>query len=104
MSETALVNAIIAYLTYRGALAIRINAGGIVTGEEKRRYVRLAPVGCPDVIACISGRWVGIEAKIGRNKQTPAQLDFQRRVNEAGGVYIVCRDVDELSVLFQEVK
>lgn len=89
MAEMQLVNDVIEYLTYCGAVAIRINAGMIQVDNPTtgRRYViRGAPVGTSDVLCCFRGRYVAIECKIGKNKPTAAQADFIRRIQEAGGV------------------
>lgn len=43
-----------------------------------------------------------LEFKTGSNKQTLAQQDFQQIVEDAGGKYIVCRDlmmtIDEIAI------
>ncbi len=39
-----------------------------------------------DIIACINGRFVGIEAKTPGNLPTPRQNSVIRAINDAGGV------------------
>ena len=36
-----------------------------------------------------------IELKVGKNKQTPAQIEFQQKAERAGYSYRVCRSFDE---------
>ena len=53
--------------------------------------------GLPDIICCFRGRFIGIECKIGNNKQSPEQLEKEYEIKVKGlGVYLLCRSVDEL--------
>ncbi len=45
--------------------------------------------GSADLSATIAGRSVKIEVKIGRDKQSDAQKEYQRQVERAGGIYII---------------
>jgi len=38
---------------------------------------------------------LGIEMKIGPNRQTASQKQWQERFEAAGNVYVVCRNIDE---------
>jgi hypothetical protein len=55
---------------------------------------RYGVVGLPDIIACLSGLFVGIEVKIGTNQATPAQKLRIREIIRAGGRAFVVRDLD----------
>lgn len=48
--------------------------------------------GVPDYLACICGRFVGVEAKFGKNTTTPMQDRQLREIEQAGGVSIVVSD------------
>ena len=52
--------------------------------------------GAPDIIACVSGRWVSIELKSRNLKQTKHQRFEQERVESAGGSYTVARTMREV--------
>lgn len=56
--------------------------------------------GVPDVIACLNGRFVGIEAKadLKKNKPTALQLKNLREIEGAGGVSLVI-DANNLDTL-----
>lgn len=58
-------------------------------------------VGIPDFVACLNGRFVGIETKApGKRNQTTANQDREiRDINKAGGVAIVIDDVSQLEKL-----
>jgi len=45
--------------------------------------------GCPDILACVRGRFWGIEIKSGEDKLSPIQHEQLCRIIEVGGVGIV---------------
>jgi len=58
------------YLRLIGAWAQKINSGKMLksypnkkTGHAKMYSVKLADAGTPDILACIKGKFVGIEVK-----------------------------------------
>lgn len=53
--------------------------------------------GTPDILACVRGMFVGIEAKAGKNRPTDLQISNLRRIHEAGGCALV---INEDSVVF----
>lgn len=48
--------------------------------------------GTPDILACLNGRFIGIEAKAGKNKPTDLQISNLRRIDEAGGSALVINE------------
>jgi hypothetical protein len=57
--------------------------------------------GAPDFLACIKGRFVGIECKANGNKPTPLQEKNLRDIELSGGISLV---VDETNVDNLETK
>ena len=53
--------------------------------------------GDPDMIACVRGRFVGIEAKTYDGVQSNIQKMRQRQIEDAGGIYVLARSVDDVS-------
>lgn len=53
-----------------------------------------ANAGTPDILACINGRFVGIECKAGANKPTLIQLKNLRDIEAAGGVALVINEAN----------
>lgn len=51
--------------------------------------------GVPDILACLGGRFIGIECKANGNKTTALQDDNLARIKQAGGIALV---VDEFNV------
>ena len=48
--------------------------------------------GTPDILACVSGRFLAVEAKAGRNKPTAIQIKNLRDIDAAGGVALVINE------------
>jgi hypothetical protein len=65
--------------------------------DHTGRLVRYGLKGSPDVLACIKGRMVGVECKVGRDHQRPEQSRFAEALSQAGGVYILARSVDDVA-------
>ena len=53
-------------------------------------------VGLPDLQAVKEGRIIFIELKRPGGNQRPSQVDFQRKLEAAGGEYILCRGIEDL--------
>lgn len=49
-------------------------------------------MGTPDILACVWGRFVAIEAKAGTNKPTALQIRSLQRIHEAGGLALVINE------------
>ncbi len=66
------------------------------TGAAKvdGRMLRYGLPGSADILACVDGRMIGIEAKVGRDAWRPKQRAFADALNRAGGVYILARSTD----------
>jgi hypothetical protein len=54
--------------------------------------------GTPDILACLHGRFIGIEAKAGKNKPTDLQTLNLKRIDDAGGLALVINETN-LNVL-----
>ena len=98
MSETSeLTGPAIKAIKQCGVWATRMQAGRV---KVRGGWMVLCPSGTPDILARPQGRICWIETKIGKNGQTPEQIDFQRMSKEWGDEYYLCRSLDDvLSVL-----
>ncbi len=98
---------IIAYLKYKGWQAERINTTGIpidsrrqvtdITGRTRNiGSLTWRPsgstLGSADISATINGRSVKIEVKIGKDRQSEAQRQYQAAIEQAGGLYYIAHD------------
>jgi hypothetical protein len=101
--ETEIQAAILDYLKLRGHLCFRVNniPATFIDRHGERQFRALskyAVKGMPDImlIRKPGGRLFGIEVKTPTGKVSPDQVDFGRKIIEAGGECIVARSIDDL--------
>jgi hypothetical protein len=90
----SLTRAVIDYINLTGGYAVRIQSQGQY--DSKRGIWRKGTTrkGTADIIAAIRGRFVSIEIKTGRDKQSEAQRRTETDVKQAGGIYWVIRNFE----------
>lgn len=103
----ALTKSIIAYIRLRGFQAERISSSGRVvnnvrhvkteTGFTQRigsvKYIPgTSTNGTADISATICGMAIKIEVKFRKDRQSPAQKEYEKSIKTAGGVYYIARD------------
>jgi len=79
----------------------RQNSGAAKKGA---RWITIAPAGTADILGCVAGGFVALEVKREGEYQSPAQLEWQRMVESAGGIYRVVRSVSEALAVVEEVR
>lgn len=115
-TANGLTRCIIAYLKYKGWQAERINTTGIPI-DSRRQVTDItgrtrsigsltwrpsgSTVGSADISATIKGRSVKIEVKIGKDRQSAAQRQYQQAVEQAGGLYYVARNFTDFWKWYQ---
>jgi len=106
-TANGLTQCIATYIRLRGGQCERINVYGrpvdnrkIVTdvlGRTKQigsiKWGKsTSTVGTADISATVAGRSVKIEVKIGRDRQSEDQKEYQKQIEAAGGVYMIAKD------------
>lgn len=94
-SESMIVNQCIRWL-YDNRLFFYRNNTGAYKPEGSGRFIRYGFPGSSDIVGIIQGRYIAIEAKTERGKQSDKQKAFQERVEASGGVYLLVHSLDEL--------
>ncbi len=109
-TANGLTRLIIDYCKYHGWHAERINTQGRVIDDRRevtdvlghrrtigsvKRIPTAGMKGSADIHILKAGRAVFCEVKIGRDRQSEAQKEFQRSVEASGGLYIIVRDFDD---------
>jgi len=59
-----------------------------------------AMVGAPDIICVIDGRFVGVEVKTAKGKQSADQVLYMKRLRAHGGAYHVVRSLKDAQAIF----
>lgn len=104
MKETDIQYTICAYLSYKHYFFWRQNSSGsFYTGKDGSRRFRKPPVyaknGVPDIILIKKGKFIGLEVKGPRGRQSKAQKEFQEGLEEAGGKYHIVRSLEDVQEL-----
>ena len=116
-TANGLTRCIIDFIKLNGGQAERINTIGIPV--DRRREVTDVlghsrtigsiewrtgggTVGSADISATIRGRSVKIEVKVGRDRQSPAQREYQRQVEQSGGLYYIARNFTDFLHWYHE--
>ena len=62
--------------------------------------------GVPDIIACVKGKFIGIECKAGKNEPTLLQKHNMKLINQSGGLSIVVNEgnIESLLTLVKEIQ
>mgnify|MGYP004671950733 CR=1 FL=1 len=60
--------------------------------------------GDPDIIACIDGLFMGIEAKTPTGRLSPLQYRRAHEIIEAGGMWVCARSVSDLAEAIAEAR
>jgi len=97
-TEAQIQRGILDYLGYKNIFHWRNNTGGFVSEYKgKTRYVKFGEKGSPDIFCVVCGKIYGCEVKRSNGKQSPEQVEWQKRFEKAGGVYILARSIDDVS-------
>ncbi len=92
MSETELLSAVMSALRREpGCVPMRNNSGAARRGKVYTRYG--LGTGSADIICVVRGRFLALECKVDKGKQSEEQVAWQRTVEAAGGRYAVVRSV-----------
>jgi hypothetical protein len=96
MKEAEAQKAIMEWLSWKHIFHWRNNRGAMA-GEYKGKkwFMRFGAVGSPDIFALNGGVCYGIEVKGPKGFQSDAQKEFQEKFENAGGVYILAKGIED---------
>jgi len=60
--------------------------------------------GCPDILCCYQGLFIGIELKMPGRKPTPSQEAMLRRIRKCGGFAAVVESSAEFDAFWEEME
>ena len=106
-TANSLTKSIIRFIQLNGYQAERISTSGrwvdnskVVTdvlGNQKKigsgKYIKGSGTkGSADISATIKGKSIKIEVKIGKDRQSESQIEYQKAIERAGGIYFIAKD------------
>lgn len=104
-TANGLTKAIVDFLNLSGHFATRINNTGTWVREKAHKdggYFRPSTQvkGIADINSTINGRTVAIEIKVGKDRQSDAQKQYQDRIERSGGTYWIVKDFDQFYEIY----
>ena len=103
-TSNGLTAAIIDFIIFSGGDANRINTQGQlrkVKGSMKWTHGNTRQ-GTAGIHAIYQGQHISIEIKIGRDKQSDAQISEAARIRKAGGLYFVASNMNSFMYLWDQ--
>ena len=110
--------AIIEYIRAIGGWAQKLHSGSMFksysdrSGQIKQYRIKMADKGSPDIIACIKGRFFGIEVKRSKNEmdlwfqqkdqRSQAQKFQLEKIDQSGGAAIITFSLDDFILLMEQ--
>lgn len=93
-TANGLTSAIVDYIDLIGGYATRINSGGVY--DQKLGIYRhgTAKRGFSDIHGLLNRQPLYVEVKIGNDRQSEYQKEFQKQVTAAGGHYFIAKDFE----------
>ena len=116
-NANGLTACIVDFVALKGGQAERINSTGRMIDNRKRvtnvlghsttigsvKWIKgSGKIGTADISATIQGLSVKIEVKIGNDRQSEAQKQYQADVERAGGIYFIAKDFTSFVVWFNK--
>ena len=94
MTEAELQAEILLAVGSRPDCRIWRNNTGVGRTLSGQRVIRFGLVGSADLLGILrGGRFLAVEVKTAKGRQSEAQRNFQRMIESMGGVYVLARDV-----------
>jgi hypothetical protein len=103
-TSNGLTKCICDWIKFHGGDAQRVNTTGMmrkINGQMKWTHSG-SRRGSADIHAIVAGRAVSIEIKIGRDQLSGQQLSEKLRIEAAGGLYFVARNMDEFTRWYEK--
>ena len=94
--HTDLVNAIRLYLSEIGAMSVPVDTPGLLYTRDGRP-AKFGTKGALDIAATLKGRAIWIDAKIGRDRLSPAQVKFCDAQEAAGGIAFAAHSIEDVA-------
>lgn len=93
LSERDIQKQITDWLSLHRIFWYRNNVGAFKKGKH---YIKFGTKGAPDIIVILDGQYCGIEVKGPKYEQSPDQVEFQGKVEGAGGRYVLARSLEDV--------
>ena len=101
--ERAVQRAILIWLKANGCLVAVTDAGAAYRAGAF--FGDAIPAGWPDITGLLpDGRFIGIEVKAPKGRQSEAQQHIEREIRRRDGIYILARSIDDVQRGIEEAR
>ena len=99
--ERAIQKAILLWLRANGCLVAVTDAGAAYRAGAF--FGNAIPAGWPDITGLLpNGRFIGVEVKTKRGRQSDAQKRIEREIRKRDGIYVIARSVEDVQQEIEE--
>jgi len=70
----------------------------------KEHGSQFGQAGIPDIIVCLNGKFIALEAKTEKGKASVLQEITLRKIRNAGGIAEIVRSVEEVKQIIEKIK
>lgn len=104
VKEQEIVRAILDFLRLRRLSPIHVRTTGVIIRRHGKTFFGRSGQqqnGSPDIMVTYRGLGVAIEVKSAVGKQSPDQIEWEKRyaAEPSGGIYVVARGVEEVEAV-----
>lgn len=105
--EKVIQKLILNYLAANRIFVFRVNTMGVYD-QRRKTYRQLSGFslrGVADILGIMpGGRFLAVEVKAAKGRQSPDQKHFEELVKRAGGIYVLARSIDDVRFLVDEAR
>jgi Holliday junction resolvase len=76
-------------------------SGQIIRADGSKGWIKNNKPGAPDIILCHGGKFIGIEVKSNKGRQSLDQKQAEKQIRYAGGEYFIVRNISEFNALVE---
>lgn len=78
--------------------------GKLMRYNGSEGFVKNGKPGMPDIVALIAGKFVGIELKSDKGRQSEEQKIAQKHIEKLGGLYLLVNSPEAFETCIQQLK
>ena len=92
MNANELTKQILEYCRLKGHFVFRMN------NYATKQRANIMTRGCGDIMGCTKdGKALSIEIKVGNDRQSSYQKDFEAHYKKRGGIYILAHELEDVT-------
>ncbi len=91
-TTNGLTKCIIDFVRLKGGYSERVNTQGQYNAKIGKFTKGMTRKGTPDIVCSIGGKFVSVEVKVGKDRQSEHQMKIEEEIKRSAGVYFIAKD------------